>query len=120
MADVYGYRIVGPNGVFVPYAFIDLADREHPALILYQEQQDIILDGGHFHRLSVHQHLLGIVVDHQAAHLIDRLTLRVQTAQRGIPAEIGLHPCHQLQGIKGFCNIIVRADSQTVYLVPVF
>ena len=111
--------IVRADGLLVPDVLINLSNGEHPAQVLHQKQQDIILDGRHLHWLPVHCHLLRIVVEHQSAHLVDGLALRVQAPQGSVPAQIGLHPRHKLQRIEGLGDIIVRTDVQPENLVRV-
>ena len=36
MSDMYCHRIISPNSLLIPDAFIDLIDREHPAAVLHQ------------------------------------------------------------------------------------
>ena len=111
MADVDGYGIVGADGILIPDLFVDLVDGEYLSGILYKEQQDVILNGRELDGLAVHRHLFIFIIDHETAALIDLgAVLLVQVSKLGVAAELGFDPGHQLQGIKGLCDIIVRPD----------
>ena len=80
--------------------------------VAHEQQQDVVLDGGQADGLPVHLHLLVVVVDGQAAALVDLLPrlLLVHVAQLGVAADVGLDPGHQLQGIEGLGDVVVGAD----------
>ena len=119
MADVYRHSVVRSDGIFVPNTLIDLVNGEDTALVFNQKQQNTVLNGSQLHRLPVHSHLPGVIVDHKSPHLVQGLALRVQTAKGSVPAQIGLHPGGQFQGVKGFGDIVIRPNVQPQNLVRV-
>ena len=116
---MYRNRIVGADGIFIPYILIDLVDGKDSALVLDKQQQDVVLNGGQLHRFPVHGNLFGLIVDDQSSRLIDLGILLSHTAQQGVAAQIGLYPCHQFQRIKGLGYIVIRPDIQSQNLVRV-
>src|SRR5699024_3195365 len=45
MTNMYCYRVVGTDGLFVPYLLVDLIDGKDFSGIFYQKQKNVILNG---------------------------------------------------------------------------
>ena len=71
MADMDRHRIVRADGFLIPDLLVNLIDGEYLACVLHQQKQDIVLDGGQLDGLPVHRHFLIVIVDLEAAALID-------------------------------------------------
>ena len=84
----------------------------------HEQAQDVVLDGGEGHRLPVHRHLLGRVVQGDGAYG-EQAGALVRPAQGGVPPQLALHPGDDLQGVEGLGDVVVRPDVQSQDLVRV-
>ena len=114
-------RIVRSDRLLVPDRGIDLVDGEDLSRIFYEEEENIVLDRRELYRLSLHRHLLGVVVDDETAARIDAVQVPglADIPKLGVAPELGLYAGHHLEGIEGLCDIVIRADVQPQDLVVV-
>src|SRR5699024_5202545 len=71
MPDMNRHGIIRPDRLFVPDVFIDLVDGKDLALILYKQEENIVLRRRQLHNLAVHRHFLEIIVDGKTSHRVD-------------------------------------------------
>ena len=120
MPDMHSNCVVCSDRLFIPDRLIDLVYRKYSPLVLHEQEQDVVLNGSQFHRLTVHGHFLQVVIDPKTSHFID-LVLPVlhRSAELRIPAQLRLHPRHQFQRIERLRHVIVRTDIESQYLVRI-
>ena len=109
---------LGAEGRLVPYLLIDLRRGIDAPRVAHQQQEDIVLNGGKAGGLAVHCHLLGFVVQDDAAD--DQLAgLLLHAPQGGVAPQLAADPGQDLDGVKGFGNVVVRPHVQAQHLVGV-
>ena len=102
----------------VPDLLVDLLHAEDPSCVLCQEFQDAVFSRSELHFFTIHRHLLGAVVDHEAAGGKDVLcAFGSDASQVCIAPYLGLHPGDELQRIEGLGDVIVSPDVQSGDLV---
>ena len=116
MADVYRHRIVNGDRRFVPHGAVEFRRREDLAGVLHEIIQDVIFLRRERDLLAVERDALGIVVECNAA---DRQLRRGfdRRAQLQEPSQLRFDSRQHLHGVKGLCDIIVRAHAETQNLV---
>lgn len=75
MADMDRYCIVCPDRFLIPYLFIYFINGKYLARILYQKQENIILDRSQLNGFSVYCNLFIIIIDLKAAALVNLILL---------------------------------------------
>jgi hypothetical protein len=71
VADVDRNGIIRANCVFIPDFFINLINRENFPRVLYEKKQDVVFDRCQLDRFAVNGDFLVLIIDHQAAALVD-------------------------------------------------
>ena len=115
-------RIVGPDGFLIPDRGVDFVNREDLTRILYEKQEDVVLNRCEFHLLSVNAYFFCVIVDDESAGTVDSVALLglVHVSKLCIATELGLHTRYELQRIKGLRDVVIRTDIKTENLVLVF
>ena len=114
------YGIICADGFLITDIFINLLDGKNLPRIHDQEAKDVVLHGSQLHRLPVNRHLLGIVVDAEPAGLVDGVAVfHGHGSQFRVPADMGLHPGHQLQWVERLVGkgifLAVNSNKRTDY-----
>ena len=71
MADVDGNSVICTNCVFIPDFFVNLVNRENLPRVLHEKKQDVVFDRCQLDRFAVNGDFLVLIIDHQAAALVD-------------------------------------------------
>ena len=117
MPDVHRDGIVVLGVILVlPDEVEQLLGADHLALSLAQDAEDGELRGGQVQELLVQEAFVGLHVQGKAGYLQDVILLQARVVPF-VPAQLGLHPGHQLQRQEGLGYIVVRAHGKAGNLV---
>ena len=118
MADVYRHRIVDPDRRFVPHGAVEFRRRKDLAGVLHEIIQDVIFLRRERDRLSVERDALRVMVKADAAdrQLRRRFHRRAQLQES---SQLRFDSRQHLHGVKGLCDIIVRAHAEAQNFVRI-
>ena len=105
------YVVVAPDGL--EQLFLG---KDHVG-VLGQKFQQRELPVGHFDLPAVLHHLPALGQNPDAPQVDDLLLRLSPSGEAGIPAEVGLHPGHQLRRVEGLGDVVVRPQTQAPNLV---
>ena len=111
--DVHGAAL--PGVLVAPGPAEEGLAGHHPAFALHQDQQQLELLGPQLHRLPGDEHLAPGRVDVHVRHVQHG----VRIGRRLDAAQDGLDPGHQLAGVEGLGEVVVRPQLQAHDLVHV-
>ena len=115
---MHAHRRLRPQRILFPHKLVYLGRGIDASRVLHQQPQDVELDGRERDLVAVDRHAFFLLVEHDGADGVDvRLLLFLFRPQLRVAAELRPDARQHLHGVKGLCDVVIRADVQAQDLV---